>query len=46
MSKDKLTVMMKERLKGHSDVFIAGVVKGYRLALEDIHNSQNGKAKA
>ena len=40
MSKDKLTVMMKERLKGHSDVFIAGVVKGYKLAIQDIQDSQ------
>ena len=43
MSKDKLIVMLKERLPGHSSVFIAGVAKGYRMALEDIHNSQNNE---
>jgi len=41
MSKDKLIVMLKERLPGHSDIFIAGVAKGYRLALEDIDRARN-----
>lgn len=46
MSKDKLIVMMTERLPGHSDIFIAGVAKGYRMALEDINKANNQHEKA
>jgi len=42
MSKDKLIVLLKARLPGHSDVFLAGVAKGYRMAIKDIQDSQNG----
>ena len=41
MSKDKLIVMLKERLPGHSEIFIAGVAKGYRMALQDIKNVED-----
>lgn len=40
MSKDKLIELLKERLPGHSEVFIAGVAKGYRMALEDLQNAK------
>ena len=38
MSKDQLVVDLKKRLSGHSEVFVAGAAKGYRMAIEDIEN--------
>jgi len=45
MSKDKLITNLKERLHGHSEVFLAGAAKGYRMALEDITKATNQHEK-